>query len=143
MKPTSKLTAVIQAKPPKEFPEIMAMTTEQLVEKIRLALEKFYSEGLYSTHLSQMERAAVLLTEYHNAAVSAPDSKLIEAVRALYYAAVWHPDRPVDAAALWTTVRDAAGFEPGQSPTSTEVKMIAVPLQHVPAIEATLAYLVK
>lgn len=43
-------------------------------------------------------------------------SQLVEAVRALYYAAVWTADRTVDAAALWTAVRDAAGFEPGQSP---------------------------
>lgn len=44
------------------------------------------------------------------------EDKLIEAVRALYYAGVWHCDRPVDEAALWEAVRDAAGFEPGHSP---------------------------
>ena len=41
---------------------------------------------------------------------------LIEAVRNLYYAAVWHPDRPVDEEDLWTAVRNAAGFKPGKSP---------------------------
>lgn len=42
-------------------------------------------------------------------------SALTEAVRALYFAAHWHPDRPVDERALWTAVRDAAGFTPGAS----------------------------
>lgn len=42
---------------------------------------------------------------------------LIEAVRALYYAAVWTPDRDIDAARLWSDVRDAAGFEHGNSPS--------------------------
>jgi hypothetical protein len=42
--------------------------------------------------------------------------KLQYAVRNLYYAAVWHADRPVDEVALWTAVRDAAGFKPGNSP---------------------------
>lgn len=42
---------------------------------------------------------------------------LLAAVRSLYYAAVWHADRPVDEQALWVAVRDAAGFKPGKSPT--------------------------
>ena len=41
---------------------------------------------------------------------------LIEAIRNLYYAAHWTPDRPVDVVKLWTDVRDAAGFKPGGSP---------------------------
>ena len=41
---------------------------------------------------------------------------LRERVRDLYYAANWTPDRPVDAAKLWTDVRDAAGFAKGNSP---------------------------
>jgi hypothetical protein len=45
-----------------------------------------------------------------------PPATLLEAVRDLYYAAVWSADRPVDEAKLWTAVRDAAGFPPGQSP---------------------------
>ena len=43
-------------------------------------------------------------------------SNLYLAVRNLYYAAVWTADRPVDSQALWTAVRDAAGFTPGKSP---------------------------
>jgi hypothetical protein len=43
--------------------------------------------------------------------------KLRDAVRKLYYAAHWTPDRPVDAAKLWTDVRDAAGFPKGGAPT--------------------------
>jgi hypothetical protein len=41
---------------------------------------------------------------------------LRNAVRALYYSAVWHPDRPVNEIELWTAVRDAAGFAKGNSP---------------------------
>jgi len=41
---------------------------------------------------------------------------LRSAVESLYYSAVWHADRPVDEAGLWTAVRDAAGFRPGNSP---------------------------
>jgi hypothetical protein len=41
---------------------------------------------------------------------------LRNAVRNLYYAAHWTPDRPVDAVQLWTAVRDAAGFPTGNSP---------------------------
>lgn len=47
-------------------------------------------------------------------AVSFPN--LRDAVRVLYYSAVWHADRPVDEQALWIAVRDAAGFKPGGSP---------------------------
>jgi len=41
---------------------------------------------------------------------------LKDAVKNLYYSAVWHADRPVDEQTLWTAVRDAAGFTPGKSP---------------------------
>ena len=43
-----------------------------------------------------------------------PDLK--DAVRRLYYAAHWTPDRDVDERQLWEDVRDAAGFEPGHAP---------------------------
>lgn len=49
-----------------------------------------------------------------------PTEKLIEAVRDLYYAAHWTPDRDVDAIALWTAVRDAAGFEAGHAPDAAQ-----------------------
>ncbi len=141
MKPSTKLTSVVQAKPPVTFPDVEAMTPEQLVEKIKLALEHFYGQGLYSRYLAYLARAMVLLVDAsESCAVSGP---LLDAVTELYYAAVWHADRPVDAEGLWTAVRDAAGFEPGQSPEPAGVKMIAVPLEHVAAIEATLGYLVK
>lgn len=42
--------------------------------------------------------------------------RLVNAVKAVYYAAHWTPDRPVDAGALWTELRDAAELEPGKSP---------------------------
>jgi hypothetical protein len=41
--------------------------------------------------------------------------ELANAVEALYYAAYWHADRPVDEAKLWTAVRDAANFIPGHA----------------------------
>lgn len=65
-------------------------------------------------------------------------NKLRDAVRVLYYAAHWIPDRPlhrteffhnestnlrdskevqIDAGELWTAVRDAAGFPKGNAPT--------------------------
>jgi hypothetical protein len=140
MTPKSKLVATIETAPPKEFPHIVAMPVEQLVEKMRLSIDGFYREGLYSENLSYMARAIVLLTEYVN---ENDGGALLAAVTALYYAAVWTADRPVDATALWTAVRDAAGFEPGQSPAPADGKMIFVPAAHVAAIESTLAYLTK
>src|SRR5271156_374595 len=44
------------------------------------------------------------------------ETNLLDAVRVLYYAAHWTPDRPVDAGELWTAVRDAAGFPKGNAP---------------------------
>jgi hypothetical protein len=145
MTPKSKLVATIETAPPKEFPHIVAMPVEQLVEKMRLSIDGFYREGLYSENLSYMARAAVLLSEYAFSLdeQSAAKVNLIGAVRELYYAAVWHADRPVDAEGLWTAVRDAAGFTPGGSPEPADGKMIFVPAAHVAAIESTLAYLTK
>jgi hypothetical protein len=41
---------------------------------------------------------------------------LVKAVRAIYFAAYWHPDRPLKHEEwLWTTLRDAAGITPGES----------------------------
>jgi hypothetical protein len=41
---------------------------------------------------------------------------LQDAIEAVYFAAYWHPDRPVEnEQALWTVLRDAAGIEPGQT----------------------------
>lgn len=42
--------------------------------------------------------------------------RLMRAAANLYFAAHWTPDRPCDADALWTELRDAAGLEPGHSP---------------------------
>ena len=43
-------------------------------------------------------------------------NELRDAVEKLYYAANWSADRPCDGVKLWTDVRDAAGFAPGNSP---------------------------
>jgi hypothetical protein len=53
-------------------------------------------------------------------------TNLRNAVRALYYSAVWHADRPVDEQALWIAVRDAAGFKPGGSPEEIPFNGISV-----------------
>lgn len=37
------------------------------------------------------------------------------AIGAVYFAAIWSPDRPCDDKALWTELRDAAGIAPGAS----------------------------
>ncbi len=49
-------------------------------------------------------------------ALRAELAEVLEAVRAVYYAARWTADRPVDEEKLWTDLRDACGFEPGGSP---------------------------
>src|ERR1035441_3682553 len=48
-------------------------------------------------------------------APSPAETKMKSAIERLYFAANWHPDRVVDAAALWSAVRDAAGIAPGQT----------------------------
>jgi hypothetical protein len=41
--------------------------------------------------------------------------ELRAAVKRLYYAAYWTPDRPCDEVKLWEDVREAAGFTPGET----------------------------
>lgn len=48
---------------------------------------------------------------------------LREAVLALYNAAYWQADRECDAEALWETVRERAGIEPGRSPSQRASKV--------------------
>ena len=49
-------------------------------------------------------------------------NELVEAVRWIYYAARWIPDRSVDGKEgnMWARLRDAAGFEKGKSPKPLE-----------------------
>jgi hypothetical protein len=54
------------------------------------------------------------------------DSKLLTAIKALYLAAYWSPDRPVDAIALWDDVRSAANIERGVVPPPLEAELIAI-----------------
>lgn len=51
-------------------------------------------------------------------------SALTDAVHDLYYAGVWSCDRAVDEPKLWSTVRDAAGFTPGNGPRSTNQTVV-------------------
>ncbi len=50
-----------------------------------------------------------------NAELRAEIGRLQGAARDLYFAAYWHPDRPVDEDGLWTSLRDAAGIEPSKT----------------------------
>jgi hypothetical protein len=45
--------------------------------------------------------------------------ELMNAVHNVYYAAQWTADRTVNEKALWTELRDKAGFTPGHSPKPT------------------------
>ncbi len=50
------------------------------------------------------------------------NERLIKAVRAVYFAAHWRPDRTVEnEVELWTELRDAAGIEPGHAPKPRSV----------------------
>jgi hypothetical protein len=65
-----------------------------------------------------LTRARELLasTEAQVASLIQQREALKRAAAALYYAAHWKPDRLVDEAKLWSDLRDAAGFEPGNAP---------------------------
>lgn len=69
--------------------------------------------------------------------------ELIEAVRALYYSAVWVPDRLINGTELWTAVRDAAGFSPGSTDTipPSGNAVFVVPMKYQAMIQQTLDYL--
>src|ERR1019366_2821615 len=62
----------------------------------------------------ELEQVNVRL-ENDGAALRAALKKAEEAIERLYFAANWHPDRTVDADALWSAIRDAAGITPGQT----------------------------
>jgi hypothetical protein len=57
----------------------------------------------------------VIIADEHCDKVVAAHNKLLDAVKAVYYAAWYKPDRGDDEehVKLWTTLRDAAGFRPG------------------------------
>lgn len=57
------------------------------------------------------------------------DTRLRDAVLDLYYAAHWTADRPCDADALWRSVRDAAGFEPGSSTACLGARRAPMPFE--------------
>jgi hypothetical protein len=67
------------------------------------------------------------------------DSKLLTAVHALYTAAYWYPDRPCDAIALWTDVRDAAGLlASGSSPAPLSAEAIDTELSDIESTATTI-----
>ena len=71
-----------------------------------------WPEGITHENVVYAERAEKAESA---SAPPSPLAPLIEAVEALYFSAHWHADRPVDEAALWTAVRNAAGIKPGQT----------------------------
>jgi chromosome segregation ATPase len=71
-------------------------------------------------HTQRADEITVLEEEFDAladeiAALRAALKKAEEAIERLYFAANWHPDRTVDADALWSAIRDAAGITPGQT----------------------------
>lgn len=81
--------------------------------QVRRSSKVYRSRGVASSYSNGLPVAEAFVSELGDAATN---DRLREAVRSLYYAARWNADRPVDEAALWEAVRDAAGFEPGASP---------------------------
>lgn len=76
-----------------------ASLTKQMARELAAALLEAAGDG--SAHLN------VKASKYE---------ELRAAVAAVHYAAHWSPDRPVDADALWSKVRDVAGFALWMSP---------------------------
>lgn len=63
-------------------------------------------------------------TEHGDEAIAAMARQyldLLSAVQRVYYSAVWTADRDVNEQEMWTELRDAAGFIPGNSPAPTEL----------------------
>lgn len=81
----------------------MPKTTEELIEELR-ELELHEAANAIVWQGKEIQR------------LSGEFGKAIMAVHAVYYAAHWSPDRLCNAEGLWTAVRDAFGFEPGNSP---------------------------
>lgn len=87
----------------------------QNVNSTRIAQLEGQIAALMKT-IEDLSVASVASVATAVASASGSESKLTDAIKALYYSAVWHADRPVDEKALWKAVRDAAGFEPGNAP---------------------------
>lgn len=90
-------------------------------------------DGLSESEVINQEQAKkeadAIFREYKKATelslqLRAENEKLVEAIKAIYYAAHWEADREVDAATLWTNLRDAAKLEPGSSPTPIEKEVV-------------------
>lgn len=83
------------------------MNTREIAAHHRIGPDNKYYSASYADVCRAVDREMDLRDEL---------AQRREAVRALYYAAHWYPDRDVDAAELWTRVRDVFGFAPGSSP---------------------------
>lgn len=90
-------------------------------EGIRAGIDQGHQETA-ATFIAEHEAAAATIQDLRSQLAKASDSKLLTAVLELYTSAFWSPDRPVDAIALWTDVRNAAGFAPDTSPVPLTVE---------------------
>ena len=86
--------------------------TEEILtrEDLSFALMRIFAAGAKGAGEGYHEKVMA-----HDAAQRAALTKAEEAIERLYFAANWHPDRTVDADALWSAIRDAAGITPGQT----------------------------
>ena len=95
-----------------------------MTDAARERAEQIHKEWLahsdWETVGSWGSQAGEILKEMIAAALRERDAALRKAVKDLYYAAHWTPDRNVNAAALWEAVRDAVGLEPGHAPALRE-----------------------
>ena len=96
-----------------------------------IAEDRYMARLCFSGHDAEIATMRAALAERGKDLVDAADSlfkavaradaaeeklkKAEEAIERLYFAANWHPDRTVDADALWSAIRDAAGITPGQT----------------------------
>lgn len=113
-----------------EKTRLLERTPEQIIKDIRNNLSaklavtpddvKFLL-GKYDEAVTLGE--ALVASKWVDAVPVSQWDALLSAVKQIYNAAIWTADRPVDAQTLWTSIRDAAGFEPGNSPQPIEVNV--------------------
>jgi len=82
------------------------------VRKTQSLILWLISANLFSTDDERKETVTTGLLEIAKADLN----RLVRAVKAIYFAAYWFPDRRViDASGMWAELRNAAGIEPGDS----------------------------
>lgn len=93
----------------------LAKTRRRLAERSTELDEVRRELSRMQTNVAELKRLMEYQERNARLHTRAGAEKLVEAVRALYLAARWTADRPVDEAALWEAVRDAAGIPEGSA----------------------------